>query len=64
MIQLVGMLSVVLVFLGGAAFGLNHPMIAVASTALGAGWLGILFATLQRIAADAVANLRKINDVE
>lgn len=48
-------LSCLLLFGGGAAVALGYTAVGVALTGLGAGWNGILFATMQRIASDAKA---------
>lgn len=47
------LLSVILVFFGGALFGLGFPVYALAVTALGAGWNGIVYATIQRMGREA-----------
>ena len=41
-------ISLSLVFGGGAAFATNHPVWGFALVATGAGWLGIIWGTLLR----------------
>lgn len=50
MIGLLTALSTSLIFMGGAMFAIEYRVAAVALTALGAGWLGILFGALRRAA--------------
>lgn len=47
------LVSNILLFLGGAMFALGATGWALVLTAIGAGWNGILFATMQRLAQAA-----------
>ena len=47
------LLSCLCLFGGGAAMALGYTLTGAALTGLGAGWNGILFATMQRVASEA-----------
>jgi len=47
MVKIATMVSVIVVFIGGALFGSGAYGLALAITALGAGWNGIMFASVE-----------------